>query len=87
MTTTVTGKNQITIPAAMAARMNIAQGSRLFWKAGRKPDQMVVRVLPGRAAMARKLMGAGARHAKGRKAVDELIAARAADDKSRSVSL
>jgi AbrB family looped-hinge helix DNA binding protein len=87
MTTTVTGKNQITIPAAIAARMNIVQGSRLFWKTGRKADRLVVHVLPGRAALARKLMGAGARHAKGRKAVEELVAARTQDDAARAAKL
>ena len=87
MTTTVTGKNQITIPAAIAARMNITQGSRLFWKSGRKPDQLLIQILPGRAELAKRLMGSGSRFAKGRKAADELVAARRQDDRARAAKL
>ena len=46
MITTVTGKNQITIPAAIANRIGLKSGSRTDWRLSSKPDEIRCIVLP-----------------------------------------
>jgi AbrB family looped-hinge helix DNA binding protein len=47
MITTVTGKNQVTIPAKLAHQLDIQPGTRLDWAIG--PDGvLIVRPLPKR---------------------------------------
>ena len=62
MPTTVTGKNQVTIPAALAAELGIRRGTRLEWRRGEQPHQLVVQILPDQATLAGGLKGAGRRH-------------------------
>ena len=58
MTTTVTGSNQVNIPADIAREFDIHPGTRLEWaKAGE--GVIAVKPLPGRGELARRLMGAG----------------------------
>ena len=59
MTTTVTGKNMVTIPAEIARDLGIRPGWRLDWRRGSGEDELVVRVLPDRAELARRLQGSG----------------------------
>ena len=58
MITTVTGKNQITIPAAIAKRLNIERGQRLDWRVS-KDGNLIVRLLPKRSELARQAAGMG----------------------------
>ncbi len=46
MITTITGKNQVTVPAAIASHANIHIGTRLDWEPGESSDTIIVRVLP-----------------------------------------
>ncbi len=62
MVTTVTGKNQVTIPARLAAELGIAPGTRLEWEHGEKPSELRVRILPDRRAIANGLLGAGRKY-------------------------
>jgi AbrB family looped-hinge helix DNA binding protein len=80
MITTVTQKNMITIPAAVARQLGIRPGYRLDWEAVEGTDEIRVRVIPDRAELARRLLGAGRRFAPERDAVAELIAERAEDE-------
>ncbi|MEI6340505.1 MAG: AbrB/MazE/SpoVT family DNA-binding domain-containing protein [Verrucomicrobiota bacterium] len=64
MTTTVTGKNQITVPAAIVARFALRPGSRIEWVFGEAEDEFRCRVVPDPAVLARRLRGAGRRHLK-----------------------
>ena len=48
MITTVTGKNQITIPAELARELDIAPGTRLDWAKG-ETGVLIVKVIPNRA--------------------------------------
>jgi bifunctional DNA-binding transcriptional regulator/antitoxin component of YhaV-PrlF toxin-antitoxin module len=57
MLSTVTGKNQTTIPAELARRHDITIGSRLEWSSTGDPAVLQVRVLPDRRALARSLQG------------------------------
>lgn len=79
MITTVTQKNMVTIPAEVARRYGIRPGFRLAWQAQPDSDEIVVRVIPDRREMARRLLGAGRRFGPDRDAVAELVAERAAD--------
>ncbi len=59
MITNVTGKNQISIPAALAHELGLKPGSRIDWSRSAEPDQLVCRVLPDPAAVAAALRGSG----------------------------
>jgi bifunctional DNA-binding transcriptional regulator/antitoxin component of YhaV-PrlF toxin-antitoxin module len=79
MITTVTQKNMVTIPAELSRQLGIVPGYRLDWHAGQGQDEIRVRVIPTRATLARRLLGAGSRYAPQRDAVAELIAERSAE--------
>jgi AbrB family looped-hinge helix DNA binding protein len=58
MITTVTGKNQVTIPAALARKLKIEPGQRIDWQIG--PDGVLIaRLLPKRGDLARQAAGMG----------------------------
>ncbi len=80
MITTVTQKNMVTIPAEVARHFGIKPGYRLDWRPGEGADEILVRVIPDRAELARRLLGTGRRFSPERDAVAELIAERAAED-------
>ena len=58
MITTVTGKNQITIPAKLASQLNIQPGTRIDWTIG-EDGVLIARLLPSRGELARKAAGMG----------------------------
>jgi AbrB family looped-hinge helix DNA binding protein len=58
MITTVTGKNQITIPAKLANQLEIQPGTRLDWSLGEN-GVLLVRPLPSRGELARRAAGMG----------------------------
>ncbi len=76
MITTVTQKNMVTIPARIGRRYNIKPGYRLEWLP-MEDDSILLRVIPDRAELARRLLGAGRRFSPERDAVAELVAERA----------
>ena len=76
MITTVTQKNMITIPAEVGRRFGIKPGFRLDWQPVEGKDEILVRVIPDRSELARRLLGAGRRFAPERDAVAELVAER-----------
>ena len=80
MITTVTQKNMITIPAELSRQLGIEPGYRFDWQAGPGVDEVRARIIPTRATLARRLLGAGRRHAPERDAVAELIAQRQTED-------
>jgi AbrB family looped-hinge helix DNA binding protein len=82
MITTITGKNQVTVPAAIASRVNIHPGTRLDWEVGRDKETLIVRVLPDPGTLASRLRGSGRKYRRpGVSAVRNLIRERADDDK------
>lgn len=86
MITTVTGKNQITIPAAIALRIGIKSGSRIDWQLSDKADEIRCVVLPDPATLASQLRGAGSRYlTPGKHPVATLLAERASEDTSRDL--
>ena len=59
MITTVTGKNQITIPAKIVRALDIESGMRLDWDIDEN-NALTVRLLPQRGQLARLAAGMGA---------------------------
>jgi AbrB family looped-hinge helix DNA binding protein len=80
MITTVTGKNQVTIPAELARALNIKAGTRLEWTP--EADGVLrVKPLPSRGDLARRLAGIGRPWLKpGDDPIADLIRERVADD-------
>jgi bifunctional DNA-binding transcriptional regulator/antitoxin component of YhaV-PrlF toxin-antitoxin module len=77
MTTTLTGKNQVTVPAEIAREFKLEPGSKLDWSKGRKPGMIVVTVQPSKRQMLDRLQVIGRTFmegdSKGRDLVAELI--------------
>lgn len=79
MITTVTQKNMITIPAAVGRQLGIKPGYRFDWQPVEGKDEILIRVIPNRGELARRLLGSGRRFSPERDAVAELVAERAAE--------
>lgn len=76
MTTTVTSKNMISIPVEIARRFGVKPGFTFDWRPSSKADEISVRVVPDRAALSRRLKGAGKKYSPGRDSVAELVSER-----------
>lgn len=86
MITTVTGKNQITIPSELARELEITQGTRLDWRK-KDGETLIARIIPTRAELARRLAGRGKRHLRpGSDPIRELIAERVREDAEEGIS-
>jgi AbrB family looped-hinge helix DNA binding protein len=80
MITTVTGKNQITIPAKLAKQLGIQPGQRIDWSIGNE-NILHARLLPNRGALARQVAGIGQKWLQeGEDPIADLIAERHRDD-------
>ena len=80
MITTVTQKNMITIPAEVSRRLGIKPGWKLDWQLVEGKDEILVRVIPDRGELARRLLGAGRQFSPQRDSVAESIAEREAEE-------
>jgi bifunctional DNA-binding transcriptional regulator/antitoxin component of YhaV-PrlF toxin-antitoxin module len=76
METTVTTKNMISIPQAIARDLGIRPGWKLDWRKGDHEDELLVTIIPDRAELARRLYGSGRILSPDRDAVSELISER-----------
>jgi len=81
MITTITGKNQVTVPAAIVAEADLRPGTRLDWQIAEE-GVLIVRVLPDRGTIASHLRGSGRRHRRPDRpsAVDGLVRERTRED-------
>jgi AbrB family looped-hinge helix DNA binding protein len=81
MVTKVTGKNQVTIPAALARELKITPGTRLEWSRGREGDCLRIRVRPSPRVVLQSVQEmVGAYHIDPGKALAKLAKMRAEDD-------
>ncbi len=80
MITTITGKNQVTLPAEIVKALALTAGTRLDWHIA--PDgSIVAQPRPSRAKLAAAFLGSGRRLLRpGDDPVAELIAERGAED-------
>jgi AbrB family looped-hinge helix DNA binding protein len=79
MITTVTQKNMVTIPAEVGRKLGIKPGWKLDWQPLEGREEILVRVIPDRGELARRLLGAGRRFSPERDGVAELVAEREAE--------
>ena len=77
--TTVTQKNMVTIPAEVARKFGIKPGWKLDWQPVEGKNEIIVRVIPDRGELARRLLGTGRKFSPDRDGVAELIAERVAE--------
>jgi|ERR1700729_3010350 AbrB family looped-hinge helix DNA binding protein len=78
--TTVTGKNQVTIPAELARELAISPGTKLDWSKG-DAGVLVVKIIPNRTELARRLAGRGRRHLReGSVSIHDLVQDRVRED-------
>ena len=79
MTTKVSRENTVTIPAEVGRKMGIKPGDRLDWRLVEGRNEILVRVIPDRGKLARRLLGGGRVLSPDRDSVAELVADRAAE--------
>jgi AbrB family looped-hinge helix DNA binding protein len=79
MITTVTGKNQVTIPAELARELDISSGTKLDWSKG-DAGVLVVKIIPNRAELARRLAGRRRRHLREGVSIHDLVQDRVRKD-------
>ena len=89
MTTTITGRNQITVPAQLVAELGLLPGTRIEWLIGDEADEFRCRVVPDPARLAVELLGAGRKYLSPatQHPLDALAAERADEDTQRQASL
>jgi bifunctional DNA-binding transcriptional regulator/antitoxin component of YhaV-PrlF toxin-antitoxin module len=80
MITTVTQKNMVTIPAEVGRIYGIRPGYRLEWRPIEGKEEILVRVIPDRIELARRLLGSGRRYSPERDAVAELVKERETEE-------
>jgi AbrB family looped-hinge helix DNA binding protein len=84
VTTRITGKNQVTVPAEIVAKAGLKPGTRLDWRTTDREGVLEVRVLPDQATIAAGLLGRGSRFKKQEgSAVTRLIREREEEDAER----
>jgi bifunctional DNA-binding transcriptional regulator/antitoxin component of YhaV-PrlF toxin-antitoxin module len=76
MITTVTSNQTIPIPDDIRRQFGIQPGWRLDWSPVEGRDEILIRVIPGRGELARRLLGAGQRFSPERDSIAELIVER-----------
>ena len=60
MTTSLTGKNQVTVPAAIVKQLGLEPGAKLDWSVGDEPGLITIRVQPSRQERLRRIQEIGA---------------------------
>jgi len=86
ITTTVTGKNQITIPAKLAKRLDIQPGTRIMWSVS-DDGALIAQPLPHRGVLARQAAGMGREWlSENADPVGDLIQERAGEDEAEGLA-
>lgn len=85
MITTITGKNQVTVPAEIARTKGMRPGTRLEWRVTDRPGVLEVVILPDAAVIAGSLRGLGNRFRKlPGSPVDRLVREREEEEMERN---
>jgi bifunctional DNA-binding transcriptional regulator/antitoxin component of YhaV-PrlF toxin-antitoxin module len=79
MISTLTGKNQVTVPAELARELSLEPGTQLDWTAGPTPNTILIRILPSKRQVLDRIQALGAT-IKNRNLIEELIQERASED-------
>ena len=87
MITTITGKNQVTLPAAIVRALDLTVGTELDWEIGPN-GTLIATPRPSRAQLAATLMGAGRRYLHpGSDPIADLVAERVAEEDAEEFGL
>lgn len=82
MTTTLTGKNQVTVPAEIAQKLGLLPGAQLDWAIGEQPNKIVITIKPTRKQMLARIREISEKFKKpGQDPVADLIRAREEEDR------
>jgi bifunctional DNA-binding transcriptional regulator/antitoxin component of YhaV-PrlF toxin-antitoxin module len=88
MTTTLTGKNQITVPAGITRKLGLRTGAQFDWAVSDQPNKIIVTVRPTRRQLLERVRAIGRKYNKrGRNPIADLIREREEDDRLRQEAL
>ena len=88
MTTTLTGKNQITVPAEITQKLGLAAGAQFDWAVGDQPNKITITIKPTRKQMLERVRAIGRKFKKpGQDPIADLIREREEDDRLREEAL
>jgi len=88
MTTTLTGKNQVTVPAEIAHKLGLLPGAQLDWAIGEQPNMIVITIKPTRKQLLERIREIAQKHARpAQDPVGDLIRARDEEDRERQEEL
>ena len=88
MQTTVTGKNQVTIPSEVARKAGIRRGTKLNWSVSKDGKTVRLSVAPTRGELGRRMMGLAREYLKPEdNPIADLITERVRDDADRMRAL
>lgn len=88
MTTTLTGKNQVTVPAEIAQRLGLQAGAQFDWAVGDQPNRIVITIKPTRKQLLARVRTIGrASKKEGQDPIGDLIREREEDDRGRRETL
>lgn len=88
MTTTLTGKNQVTVPAEIAQKLGLQPGAQFDWALGDRPNRIVITIKPTRTQLLERVRSIGrAARKEGQDPIGDLIREREQDDRVRRETL
>lgn len=79
MITTLTGKNQVTVPAEIARELGLVPGSRLEWSIGDAPSTIVIGIKPSKSQLLARAQKIGDTFKK-RDLIADLVQNRSSED-------
>jgi AbrB family looped-hinge helix DNA binding protein len=86
MTTTLTGKNQVTVPAEIANKLGLTPGAQLDWELTDQPNKIVITIKPTRKQMLQRIRKIGVKWKKpGRNPIGDLVQERLQDDVTKGM--
>ena len=88
MTTTLTGKNQVTVPDEIAQKLGLQAGAQFDWAVGDQPNRIVINVKPTRKQLLERVRTIGRTFKKeGQDPIGILVREREEDDRLRRETL
>jgi len=88
MTTTLAGKNQITVPAELTEKLELKPGAQFVWAVGDHPNQIHLTIMPTRKQLLERVRAIGREFRRtGQDPIGDLIREREEDDRLRREEL
>lgn len=86
MTTTLTGKNQITVPAEITQKLGLMIGAQFDWALGDQANKIVITIKPTRSQMLARVRKIGQKWKQpGKDPIGELMRSRVQDDRDKGM--